>query len=64
MLQTQLANSRIIRGCLIDDQSRQQLDEATIYLCSDDGCNTATNHLPVMAVLIAVPAILAACNLF
>lgn len=58
------ADGRIIRGCLIDDQSSQQLREASIYLCNENGCNFASSHVPATALFAALPLLLAARNLF
>lgn len=54
---------RYTRGCLTDDLSIQQLDEATIDVCSSDGCNSARNHMPFILMILTAPIIIGIYNL-
>ncbi|XP_031635889.1 uncharacterized protein LOC116348856 [Contarinia nasturtii] len=46
------------RGCLIDDHTSHQLSEASIELCSTDGCNSAPAKLPFKFSVLLVPVLI------
>lgn len=54
---TQTVNGGVkyTRGCLIDDHTSHQLSEASIELCSTDGCNSAPIKMPITLTILLSP---------
>lgn len=46
------------RGCLIDDHTSHQLSEASIELCSTDGCNLAPAKVPLNWIVMVSPILI------